>query len=75
MPSKKNSAPPEVAPVTEEAAPEVTPESLVRSAAMPSGTTLEAVFNATGIPVLQHKFRKALMGSAGTIDVLQGSLS
>jgi hypothetical protein len=42
-----------------------TPESLLQAATLPNGTSLEAVFTTTGIPVLQHKFRKALMGSIG----------
>lgn len=58
---KRPAPPPEVV----EEPPKVdTPESLLQSTKLPNGPSLETVFSSTGIPVLQHKFQKALMGGS-----------
>ena len=59
--AKRPSPPPEV---VEEPPKVETPDSLLQSTTLPEGPSLETVFSSTGIPVLQHKFQKALMGGS-----------
>ena len=47
------------------AAAKTAPMKLLQDATLPGGVSLEAAFDSSGIPVLQHKFRKSLMGTVG----------
>ena len=51
--------------------PELTPAvEILRKQQAERGMDLEAIFNTSGVPVMLHKYRKALLGSVGACPPL-----